>query len=507
MPITNKSHILGRKSFTTSINSHLKLEQNSELDSLFAGSNDAHISIMADEFSDNEVIISKGHPTIPSQGSWSIINEDRYLKVILHESNGVNSLVYKSHIPVFNTRRRNLYSINFINANNTIQFFVDGVNYPMIIDTSQSHYRTTAGSFTSINQTSDQIKIGIGEGLNRGSFTIYYDLVKNQAITEDKIREYLLPIVDMRTLPDIGKIVFTSDRIGNGLYSIFKCDADGTNIVTVLSDGSNHWRNPIFSPDGTEILFQSAYPNSYLRNTQYVNSYVKKNSLPYAFVPQSRNSLQACFNSSNTKIYVCSGPDTSGWPYKIMVINKSDNSYSSLFPGIDSVYEWHEMSPTCHPLNDDVLVYIRQYGYTSAASIVKHTISTGAIEELFSVGFSDYSYTGTGCPPIFNLKWNKQGTKIGFNYFADNASKADHLRDMRACMMNADGSGLEYFGFGYDKVRFLCFSPDGTEVLLQKVLSGPTYTNKSQLVKRNLLTKKEQNITNYNANHECADWI
>ena len=80
MPLENISHIQGRKRFRCTINSSLELTTNTVLNNLF--STNCHLSFMIDTQKANEVIFSKGHPVDPSQGSWAIINEDKYLKFV-----------------------------------------------------------------------------------------------------------------------------------------------------------------------------------------------------------------------------------------------------------------------------------------------------------------------------------------------------------------------------------------------------------------------------------------
>lgn len=57
--------------------------------------------------------------------------------------------------------------------------------------------------------------------------------------------------------PDGSKIVFTSNR--TGIYQIYLCDYDGSNIIQLTNKGSNE--TPVWSPDGSKIVFTSERDN------------------------------------------------------------------------------------------------------------------------------------------------------------------------------------------------------------------------------------------------------
>jgi serine/threonine protein kinase len=66
-----------------------------------------------------------------------------------------------------------------------------------------------------------------------------------------------------RWSPDGKKIVFTSDR--SGRYEIWIVDADGTNLRQLTFDSAGDTTFPLWSRDGTQILFHSNFANKIIR--------------------------------------------------------------------------------------------------------------------------------------------------------------------------------------------------------------------------------------------------
>ena len=65
-----------------------------------------------------------------------------------------------------------------------------------------------------------------------------------------------LPIV-VKPKDPVHKIVFSSNRTDNGNYDIFVIDVDGDNIVNLTNTPDVNESGPLWSPDGTKILYLS----------------------------------------------------------------------------------------------------------------------------------------------------------------------------------------------------------------------------------------------------------
>src|SRR6185369_7683123 len=75
------------------------------------------------------------------------------------------------------------------------------------------------------------------------------------------------------------KIAFTSDRTGR--YEIWMLDADATNLRQLTFDSTGDTTFPIWSPDGTQILFRSNFVNSILDvNKQWADQNLRLLPMP-----------------------------------------------------------------------------------------------------------------------------------------------------------------------------------------------------------------------------------
>lgn len=475
MPLENVPDMSGRKRIRMTVNSAFQMTSNADINKLF--SQNSHFSFQIGECAINEILYTKGHESDSANGSWAIINENKYLKIVLHETNAVNSLVYVSNNQILNSYFRNLISINWNNTTKVPTLYVNGIEEPMTINTSQPHYRTTAGAFTGLRTTPDLVKIGRGVVLPYGTFSIYYDLCDQKMLTQPEIADYWNTIKDERIAPTLGDIVFLTDR--DSFINAYEMLENGTNVTLKHSLGANATSMQYVSDgDGITITkFDTVYYKDELgvikTSAGLIDSSWSTLSLNKQFLTYIHN------GNINSKDIIANG---------IQFIEPFLNTggfYNTPFQ--------------YHPTNANLILCCRFFNNQPHILSIKNK-TNGAETILYTTPFSP---TDAGLR-VTNAKFSKDGTKVCFNIYMNSSGTI-----FRAYIINSDGTGLTQLAetnYTTTPTEVWCFSPDGTKVILSKTVTDIGYTNKKQLFIRDLNTNVETQITFHNSNNYMADW-
>lgn len=475
MPLENVPDMSGRKRIRLAVNSAYQMTSNADINKLF--SQNSHFSFQIGECAINEILYTKGHESDPANGSWAIINENKYLKLVLHETNGVNSLVYVSNNQILNSYYRNLISINWNNTTKVPTLYVNGIEEPMTINTSQGHYRTTAGAFTGLRTTSDLVKIGRGVVLPYGTFSIYYDLCDQKILTQTEIADYWNTIKDERTAPTLGDIVFLTSR--DTYINAYEMLEDGTNVLLKHTLGANA-TSLQYAIDGDGIVMSKATDIYHKDNSGTIKSSTGLSDVTFGTLSINKQYLT----------YVNAGQIYS----KDIIANTAhfleNNLNTPSYANIPFQY---------HPTNSNLILCGRFVINQPHVLSIKNK-TNGAETVLYTMPFSPTD----GNLKMTGAKFSKDGSKVCFNMYMNNTGTI-----FRAYVVNSDGTGLTQLAetnYTTTPTEVWCFSPDGTKVVLSKTISDTGYTNKKQLFIRDLNTNVETQITSHNSNNYMADW-
>lgn len=482
--LDNNTDLIGRQRFKLSNNSFINMTANANLNNMFTTDNTLIFRI--GELKNNEVIYSKGHPTNPAQGSWSIINDNRYLKIILHETNGINSLVFKSTQQIFNTNRRITVAIVFYDATSNVELFVNSLPEVVALDVSQGHYRTNINQFTGLRVTSDNISVGRGTGQIYGEFGLYYDLCESRTLTQSEINVYYQPLIDSRTLPSVGKVLFCTDRdyTNFSVTTLWEMNDDGTNQIYRDSHTSGA-ANPEWS---------IANPTDFSYNVSNIGVF-HRSGTKYTF--NNSGVYHTSHSADGLRLYYGNGSSTMKYLAFSQLPSYPDNNVGG------NLNSYATFRVVCHPINPDKLLLLR-YATYGVSDIIEYSITPQTFITIWSNPYTNNA-VGDHLSQIETLKYSKDGTKCGFTVMYRRANN-NVLEDRRAYIVDVSpvpGANLQLLGQNY---YFGDFSPDGTEVLLFRELSGPGYSNKLHIVRRNLLTNVETQLTTGNHNNYYVSW-
>lgn len=465
----------GRKRLRPSILETAYVPHNSITNKLFV--EDSTLNFQIGECKANEVLFAKGHESDPSLGSYAIISENYYLKIVLHETNNTNSLVFKSSNPILQTRTRKLITLKFNATTKNLRLLLESVDEALNIDTSQAHYRTATSQFTGLKQTLDNIQIGRGVSLPHGTFGLYYLNAEKKEETQSETNEKYQVIKDNRVLPELGKIVFLTNR--DAFINAYEMLEDGSDSTLKHSVGANA-TSMQYAPDGDGITitkFDTVYYKDELG--------VIKTSIGLVDSSWSTLSLNKQFLT-----YIHNGNIHS----KDIIANSSH--FIETFLNTAGFYN----TPfQYHPTNANLILCCRFFTNQPHTLSIKNK-TNGAETILYTMPFSP---TDAGLR-ITNAKFSKDGTKVCFNVYMNNSGTI-----FRAYIVNSDGTGLTQLAetnYTTTPTEIWAFSPDGTKIILSKTVTDVGYTNKKQLFIRDLTTNEETQITFHNSNNYMADW-
>lgn len=478
------NHRSGYNSYTVNEFEQPYLANNSQIQNIFNENGTLNFQI---DGSKEGIIYSKGDHTNINDGSSFIANEQGYLVLILFENNGVNRLVYKSTTPIIKTKERKLYSIRWNNTTKLAELLVNSLPVNFVVsDTSLAiagTSRNSASEFTALHTNTAILRHNSSVSNNLISeFTEYYYNYKNTLQSQESINTLWNLIKDNRTLTPNGRILFTSDRAGDGIYRIYSMDIDGDDVQEILTDplnlaypkfqkGSNGYSNFTFSKVdvGGESL-------SYI---------IKNNNIALKLDNTSVNTVHGIGVSSNLNYAFFPSWD-GGSNYRVAKQNLSDNTITYYNVSTDS----EGFENFIYPFYTDVnkIILTKSKGTTANASLYLYDTNNSTRQTIFTA-----TYAGTVNEKyIANPILNSDDTKIGFSYKINSTDT-----DYSACIINADGTGFTVLE---SNANFEAFT-DTNEIIYSKKIS-----NKWQLFKRHLVTNAIKNISNNNYNDIGADY-
>jgi hypothetical protein len=392
-----------------------------------------------------EPIACKGHPTDPNQGTFYIKNDQGYLKIVLHEQNGINSLVYYSDTAILRTNKGKLKSVVFDEVNKTLKLYLDAIEIPITIDTSQPHHRTNISQFTGLKQTNSDISYGYEitgvDGI--GTYTMYYNNLEKKIMTQSEI-QVIYDTVKDNTVLSTQKIIHGSKRI-SAEYNEWVSNELGYDKM-LLKSSSQIMKSLKQNSDNTKII--TARGNNsidiYDKNGGNLTTYIR---------PQS---TVDCATLSRDKAVIIYSYTTGSTSVIMGYVISNNTQFTLMSPNQE------RSQPDQKPDEDKFIFVYNQIGFPSAIYVCNFNPSTFSLTNITTL------YTG-----VFNLtniadnirqpKYNQAGTKIGFsNKFVNSSSKYN------VGIMDSNGGNFQQLTFNSEDTFFHCFSPDGTKILYSK---------------------------------------
>jgi Tol biopolymer transport system component len=233
------------------------------------------------------------------------------------------------------------------------------------------------------------------------------------------------------------RILFTSDRGGNGAFEIFVMNDDGTNQVNLTNNPANDSEGD-WSPDGTRIVLWSSRDGNaeiYVMNADGSNL-VRLTNNP-------ADDVQPAWSSDGTRIAFVSNRD--GARAEIYVMNTDGSNFARL------TYDQTENGvPSWSPDSTRIAF---QKGIDSGREIyVMNADGTNPIR-------LTNNSVGDGDPA-----WSPDGTRIAFT------SERDGNREIY--VMNADGSNPVRLTNNPAWDEYPSWSPDGTRIVFTSMRDG-----------------------------------
>lgn len=460
----------------------------------------------------------------PANTSWSIINENGYLKVFIHEANQVNSLVYKSVNRIFNTLERKVYSLIWDNTTFELLLYVNSLSESLVLDTSNVNYRTNKNQFTSLNLVTPSVAGWFFQGgglifnsysVKGGDFTSYYDGYVNVKLTQPQLNTIYQDIQDTRPLPPTGtaKILVASDR-GASDYDIYQVNGDFTDPIlkTGLTPGD------MLYPTWGKNLLKDEYIFMHGVEPKVFKENVGIKDMPF-FLSTAQSGYSTAweqvYNNFNSSIGLNDIIDTFGYTSATFTYGKLDSNdkensiyfasgytplpFEPIIQTANSPYLWNGSRKwvESHPTNaNKVLLTNRDSdGVNGIWEWNKTTNTLGSL-------IYGTSFIGNDTE-IRHLKYNSDGTKIGFT--ANTSLGANK----HAFICDVDGSNLIDLGANIEFCSFGNLASETDIIILFNRYEFSVTHNASfwRIYSRNLTTNAEVNLSGdvpYN-DYSC-DW-
>lgn len=482
-----KSHVTGKACYEFNMTDYLSMINNSELQHIF--NTDSSLVFQFDEFSGNEILFRKGTSDLvhPELGHFFVANNQGFLEIYLAEKDGLHWLCYRSNNQILRTYKRKLIIIDYKKSDNSMKLFVDNLEEPISINKSNLNFRTVASDFTGITiSNTDEFIYARSDSSNFSDSwsTIYFD-TRSTKILSSAEKTILYDFwKDTRSVPAFGKVIFASDRLGNG-FDLWEMNSDGTDPV-LLKSGTSDLTDPKYSKTPStnfDYLFQQGL-------TQ-----VLYDSPINGFITQLDPCISGSISADSNMFYgVTKNPGYScGYLYLNTIGSLSYPLTQAPYGNQPNVYD-----VDAHPTISNKVIcsffHTSNQVFTLAEvtlNLSNPTVSTLSI--LFQTSYTQLASDYNKPPSIFRVKYNKAGDRVGFNAYVNSG-----YTNLHGFIIGTDGQHL--FDLGYD-VQFVTFSPDDQSVLLKK-----TINNKTQLFTRDLNTNHEKNLSNNIWNDMDGDW-
>jgi len=416
------------------------------------------------------IIFSKGHPTSAATGSISCESVNGYMRVWLHDDDGIRSLVLTSANPVLNSSQNMHYAIVWDFSLKTLTVYKDGIQIPMNVTTGLAgitHW-TAQSQMTLINTNNSPFTWFNGTGKNNFVGKLKPSVImSNTAWTSNQIYNLFLSVKYDPNIhgayPTLGKIVFSRYLTTVSRHQVFTMNEDGTDQQQINSNPYDCYY-PKWSPDGNKIAFGhsdfSLYTNTGASNSIFTMDKDGAN-LNTSFVAQPYTAYPSWTTDGNL-IY-------GGWPpgTQVQRLNPITNTIISTYttpnPPFDSggTNDWVDFLP------GSSFFVLRQSGngYLYKVNINPSTyayVSHSIIDYLPESTSNAYN--------IRNPRISPDGTKVVYSKRISHAAPNNFFNIFIADVTGGNVTQLT----GATTYHCLAngFSPDGTKILFADNLHG-----------------------------------
>lgn len=451
------SHILGRKIYKFQGSEYIKIADSTSLDV----TQDFSLSflIQPDPVArNNYILFTKGHPTDPSLGSISAKCINGVLRVYLHDSNGINSLVYNTTSAILNTTQIIHIEIVWDAINNIFKIYKNAVEQGVSLVLTGS-FHTSPANLPSIRTNNDDVEFGRGTGENPYIGRVFDILYLGRARSSTEVFTYFESIkyTGLYTPPEI--IAFTTNRTGTTVIGTMTSEGNDFSVLNSTFNAPNFLN---YNYDGTKISFTESNGGTFVTGI-----YSDGNALPTSPVPPSGADLWGSYNYNDPTEYIYSKPAGS-----FLNIFKSVNGATPV-----PVLEGTRIC-TAPKVNHtgNYIFWINDYRYIIRADYP----SMNNITTLYDAG--------TGYPQnAYNLVVSKDGTMLGFSAIVGGY--------YRVFIMGSGGANPTQMTFTNDSAYFMDFNSDSSKVI---------YMVGNQLYTINIDGSNNHNISNNAYNESFA---
>ncbi len=263
---------------------------------------------------------------------------------------------------------------------------------------------------------------------------------------------------DHQDIVSLETMAFCSFADPNSYGEIYTSKSDGTELTRVSSYSGNGNLdldfNPIWSPDGTKILFYS-YRDNYRQNI-YVYDLISKSEYRVGDVSNLSMISNAEWSRDSKKI-IYQGESLSTFESHIFIVNADG---SGLFQVTQNGFSYSE--PHWHPIKNEVFCF-KQYG---VRQLVKLNASTG--EEIGLIALDGE-----------HICFFKDGTKFAFRHLTNDGISI--LNDDFTNLKHLTSDGGDFPCLSYDQLRIAYLIPDGSSNFSIAAINSTTGATKINL--------------------------
>lgn len=196
----------------------------------------------------------KGEPEDPATGSIFIESVDGYLKVWIHDSDNVNSLVLLSDDPVLNTVQHKFIVVVRDYSESTVTVYINASPIQMNIVTGAGKHSTVAALGT-INVVSDDIFFSYATGKSQFVGYYTYEVRDTVAWTPTQVYNKYQELVYTGSYTPLENLVSFRDVSGSAPYSMITSKENGQDAQIIGAFSSTSVSSINKSSDNTLIIF------------------------------------------------------------------------------------------------------------------------------------------------------------------------------------------------------------------------------------------------------------
>lgn len=414
-----------------------------------------------------EAVMSKGHPTDPSQGAWSIEIINGFIRVYLHNNDNTNSLCIQSDQPIANDPNYRVYAYTWDDLNKQFLMYKNGALVACSIITGPNLF-STFGAFTSLRNNTSVITTHPATK-NRFSGQMFERRIYLKALTPTEISNITDSIKS--TLPDLTGIILTAKNSGTaGRKQVYTISAHGGLEQPITNDTAN-WESPTWSPDGSKILlFYNSLAYSAGSNYSYLADYNGGNLTPFNYGGYygTKGSWM-----NNNYIFVVGYPSNQ---QRIAIKHKDGSSIGHYYtsgqplPNRNGITENIQNNPVISPNNNFL---ITQYTWPFVNDNPAGTYTEGRYSNILYYSTLDSNQNVVATSTMISLPTMSTSYYVGDQNISNNNNIIGFtLKNNTAfsSAMLADGNGgniriVVPGNSAFGDIRFGGFSPDSTEMI------------------------------------------